>query len=119
MFNPWIILAVIIALAAAGYEGFSLGADHEVARQAKTVALIAAVKEQAQQGAADAIAKIDITQTTINRKVETITREVPVYRECLNTPDVERLLNDARAGLDRPNSAGGGVMPGPRSSPAP
>jgi len=114
--NPWIILAFIVALAASAAGGAKLGMDHVIAKQAKTEALIAAVREQAQQGAAEAIGKIDIKQTVINRKVETITREVPVYRECLNTPDVSRLLDDARSNRDTAVSPGGSLLPSTSSN---
>jgi len=114
--NPWVILAFIAALAASAAGGAKLGMDHIIAKQTKTEELIAAVREQAQQGAAEAIGKIDIKQTVINRKVETITREVPVYRECLNTPDVSRLLDDARANRDTAVSPGGSVVSNTGSS---
>lgn len=88
-------MVLLLGTAAAG--GAKLGSDHEIAKQATTKQLIADVKEQAQLGAAAAILKIDVTHTTINRRLETEIRENNhIYHDCINTPSAERLLDDAR-----------------------
>lgn len=66
------------------------------------------MEERAQLGAATEIAKIKVTQQTINRKVETLTREVPVYRDCIHDPAVSGLLDQARAGGRVPTKPDGG-----------
>lgn len=117
--NPWVLLAIVLALGASAYEGFRLGGDHEIAAQAKTQALIAVVKEEAQQGAAEAIGKIDIKQTTINRKIETITHENTVYRDCVVTPDVAGLLDASRANGDGADALSRSVVPAAGASKSP
>lgn len=92
------VLAVLLLAIGAGAGGFKLGADHEVASQAREDAKIERVSKAATDAAVEAIGRIRIEQKTIQRKAETIIKEVPVYRECVNTPDVRRLLDDARAG---------------------
>jgi hypothetical protein len=90
--------------------GAKLGSDHQLAKQAKVKELIAEVKEQAQQGAADAILKIDVKYTTINRRLETEIRENNhIYHDCVNTPTATRLLDDARA--NRPISSTEAIVP--------
>lgn len=108
--NPWVLLVAVLALLGATVGGVKIGSDHQIAKQAKVEKLIAEVKEQAQLGAADAISKIDIKYTTINRKLETEVREnTHIYHDCVNIPDAIRLLDDARA--NRPLSADKAVMP--------
>jgi len=95
--NPWVIIVVIALMAGSAYLSWGLSHDHTIAQQRETEALIAVVKEQAELGAAEAIGKIDIKQTTIRQTVEHTVREVPVYRDCVNDPTVERLLDNARS----------------------
>lgn len=111
LLNPWIILAVVIALAGATAGGAKLGRDHEIAKQKKTEDLIALVKEEAQQGAAAAIAKNRPLHTTIQQRAETILRENTVYTSCVNEPELERLLNAARKDGRATGPAGDSVMP--------
>lgn len=97
--NPYALLAIVLfyvgSIAGVGYKAYRLGEDHVVAEQAKTEVLIAKVKEEAQLGAAEAIAKIEVKHATIRQKTETITREVPVYSECRHDPVGLQLVNDA------------------------
>lgn len=94
--NPWVILTLVAMLVGATGLGAKLGSDHQIAKQAKTEVLIAKVKEQAQLGAAEAISKIDINHTTINRRLEKEIRENTIYRDCISSTDAERLLDNAR-----------------------
>jgi len=62
----------------------------------------------AQQAAAEAIAKIEVKNVTINRKLETEVREKPVFRDCRSGSDSMRLFNSAIAGSE---PAGGRELP--------
>lgn len=95
-----LICAVVWIVSCIGtfFYGRHLGIESASLAQAEQQKLIAAVEERAQIGAAAEIAKIKVTQQTINRKVETLTREVPVYRDCVHDPAVSGLLDQARAG---------------------
>ena len=113
--NPYAILAIVLfyfaSLGGVGYKAYRIGEEHVIAEQAKTEQLIEAVTEKAQQGAAEAIARIEIKNVTIRQKAETITREVSVYSECQHDPAGLQLINDA---LNPANgqSAGKGELPG-------
>ena len=106
-FLPWAIIATLLSGAGGLWFGVDLGADREIAKQAKIEEVRREVEDAARLGAAAAINEIEITNRTINREVETITREVPIYRDCVNTSDIERLLDAARANrAGEPNGAG-------------
>lgn len=107
--NPYAIIAAGVLALGLAVGGFTFGMRYESGQHARTEQLVADVREQAQLGAADAIARQKPIQKIIQQKLETVTREVPVYRDCRNTPDVVRLLDDALAG--RPDSAGSVELP--------
>lgn len=112
--NPYILLALVIgwgaSVAGAGWYGIGLGEDRIIAKQASDDKIRQETREAAQQGAADAIAKLKPVNTTIRAKTETIVRESPVYRDCLNTPDGLRGINSAITGrIAEP--AGGQQLP--------
>lgn len=105
------IAAVIwcVTLVGAFWYGNQVGGDREVAKQVKIDQVVAATREAAQQGAADAIAKNKPYNNYIKGRVETIVRENTVYRDCAHTPDGLRLINEALTG--RPVAPGGSVVP--------
>jgi hypothetical protein len=100
-FLPWLILAVTLLIGAAGAGGYWQGAKHKAdeiaAQEAREAALVEKTREAAQLAAAEAISKIEVKNTTIRQKAEVITREVPIYRDCVHTPATLGLLNDALA----------------------
>ncbi|WBS00214.1 hypothetical protein OU994_18000 [Pseudoduganella sp. SL102] len=112
--NPWLLLgagALWVASAACTFwYGTTVGRDGEVARQAKLEKAITETRNLAMKGAADAIAKIVVRNTTVQGRVETIVRDNPVYRDCVHSPDQLRNINEAITG--RAGSAGGGRLPG-------
>jgi hypothetical protein len=114
---PWLILAVTLLVGAAGATGYWQGGKHKAnaieAQAAREAALIEKARDAAIDGAAQAIAAIEVKNTTIRQKVEVQTREVPIYRECRHTADTLSLLNDALAGRGAQQPAGGGKLPGP------
>lgn len=121
--NPWLILGASLATAAAlcgAYvKGRSDGRALEVAERATIEEVARESREAALDAAAEAIAKISVTHTTIRQKAEVVTREVPVYRDCINDARVERLLDDARANRATAESPGDSVVSGAGASSAP
>jgi len=96
--NPYFLIAVGLAFLAVGGGGYYFGGKHArnamEAQELREERLVAKITEST----AEAIADIEIKNTTIRQKVETVTREVPVYRDCQHSPDVVRLLNSALEG---------------------
>lgn len=115
-FLPWLILAVTLLVGAAGAGGYWQGSKHKAdeiaAQEARESALVLKATEAATLAAAEAISKIEVKNVTIRQKAETITREVPVYRDCHHTPDALGLLNDALApGAAQTQPADRGKLP--------
>jgi DNA-binding protein len=96
--NPYLIIAGLIAILAAGAGGFKLGSDHEVAAQAREQNHIAEAVDAANSVAAEAIAKIKVTNKTIQNEVRHETETNTVYRDCKLTPNGLLLANQALAG---------------------
>lgn len=85
--------AVIVALAFAGgwqVNGWRLKASEARAEAAAEKAAIAAT-----DAAVTAIKGLEKVYVPIKAKAEVITREVPVYRDCVHTDDGLRVLNEA------------------------
>lgn len=112
--NPYVLFAVLVgwcvSVGGAGWYGMGLGKAQVIAKQASDDKIRQETREAAQQGAADAIAKLKPVNTTIRAKTETIVRENPVYRDCINTPDGLRSINSALTGRT-PEPAGGEQLP--------
>jgi len=109
-----IALAVWAAsLALVGFKSYGLGVDHSKAKQADIEAARQQARDDAMKGAADAIAQVKITNTTVRAAVETRIREVPVYRDCRNDIGVLNNINSALRG----EPAGSGVVPRSASAP--
>ena len=106
--NPYLIIAALVAVLAAGAGGFKLGADHEIAAQAREQNHIAEAVDAANTASAQAIAKIKVVNTTIQNEVQREVQNNIVYRDCKHTPDGLRLVNDALTG-GKP--AGDGKLP--------
>ena len=115
--NPWVIVGALLLIAGAFFYGSHVGATGEKAKYATTQLLIAKAVEGAQQAAANEIAKIQVVNKTIQGKVETITRENTVYRDCHNSPDALRLLNDALSGQPGSKPSDRGIVPDTHAAP--
>ena len=114
------LIGVIVAAAMTGgayFKGRGDGADLQLAAQAKEQQLVEKVKQEAMQGAADAISKIEIKQVTIQGRLQKEIQTNVVYRDCAHTPDGLRSLNDALTNTDGPRPVSGSVLP-PASAPA-
>lgn len=112
--NPYIFLGAgvlwLASAAGAFWYGTGVGRDGEIAKQAAVKQAAEDTRKLAMEGAADAISKIVVRNTTVQGRVETIVRDNPVYRDCRHDPDQLRNINEAITG--RPGSAGDGVVPG-------
>jgi hypothetical protein len=108
--NPWVLLGVVILLGAATAGGFKLGSDHQVAKQAETKELIAEAADAFDGRVADHVGKIKPIHKTIQNNIEGTVRENTYYRDCVNEPSVQRLLDDARANRS-PAEREAGVSP--------
>lgn len=104
--NLYVLLAAILAslglAGAAGWEGYHLGQDSVIAAQAKQQKLVAQIRDAALAGAAEAISEIEVKRVTIRQLVDRQIIEKPVYRDCVNTPDGMRYINEARTGESEP-----------------
>lgn len=93
--NPLIYLVIVITLVAGGgVAGWRAAMDH---RDAIDLAEFKG-KADALDATAREIAKIDVRNVTIRQKVETQIKEIPVYRDCKNTPEVMTSINEALKG---------------------
>lgn len=106
--NPYLIIAALVAVIAAGAGGFKLGVDHEQASQAREDEHIAQAVDAANTASAQAIAQIKIVNKTIQNEVQREVQNNIVYRDCKHSPDGLRLLNEALTG-GKP--ASGGKLP--------
>lgn len=110
--NPWVLLAVGAALAAShgavGYQAYRMGQDNIIAQQAKLEDVEKRTREAALAVTSEAISKIEVRNVTIRQKAETVTREVPVYRDCRHDAVGLQLVNEA---LAAPKSADYGKLP--------
>ena len=96
--NPYLIIAALVAVLSAGAGGFKLGADHEVAAQAREQNHIAEAVDAANTAAAQAISKIKVVNTTIRGELEREIKTNTIYADCKATPEAVRLLNSALSG---------------------
>lgn len=110
--NPHLIIAALAAVLAAGAGGFKLGADHEVASQARAQEQLDKAIEAATAATAEAISKIKITNKTIQNEVRHETSTQTVYRDgtCNHTDDGMRLVNKA-LNPTRAVAVSGGKLP--------
>jgi hypothetical protein len=120
--SPWLILgASFVAVGAIGgsyVKGRSDGKAVIIAKQARDDQIRLETLQLAQLAAAEEIAKISVTHTTIQQKAQVVTREVPVYRDCANDERIVRMLDSARANQPEPVAPGGGELPQSGASPA-
>jgi len=104
-------LITAAALAYSHYWTYERGIDSEKVKQQETQDLILKVKEEAQQGAADAIGKIQIKQITIRQTLQREILKEPVYINCKHTPDGLRAVNDALEGFRETGPDGTDKLP--------
>jgi hypothetical protein len=103
-------LASLLAFGGGTVLGMGLGQDREFAKRAREESIVAKVSEQAQQGAANAIAALKPVNKTIVQKTQREITENVVYRDCRVPADGMRLANEAITG-QRPQPAGDKQLP--------
>lgn len=99
-------IAVTIALGAL-YAAYSHGISVAEGRQASAELAIQQTREAAQQGAAEAISKIKVTNTTIRGEVQREIQTNTVYRDCRLPADGLRIANEAITGKSAQRSGAG------------
>ena len=112
--NKGYLYAVItVALAAShgmvAYWQYGQGVDSCAAATARDERVARVAYDKGQEGAAAAIAKLEIKKVTIKQRVERETREVPVYRDCRHSPVGVLGVNQALSG--KPVSPGNSELP--------
>jgi hypothetical protein len=93
--NPWVILGVLLLILGAGATGLHFGKEYAEGKHAQTQLLIEAVREQAQIGAAQAIAANKPVHVHTKQVLDREVRIVPDYSRCVNSPDGLRAINAA------------------------
>lgn len=113
--NPWVLLgvgAVWVASVGGAYQhGRTTGEDKCNAAEAARAQAVQETREAAQQGAADAIAKLKPRNVTIRQETEREIRTNTVYADCKLPAAGLRLANEAITGR-RPEPAGAGELSG-------
>ncbi|WUR11929.1 hypothetical protein E7V67_019815 [[Empedobacter] haloabium] len=112
--NPYVLLGAgvlwLASAAGAFWYGTGVGRDGEIAKQSAVDKATVETRKLAMEGAADAISKIVVRNTTVQGRVETIVRDNPVYRDCRHDPDQLRNINEAITG--RAGATGDSVVSG-------
>lgn len=103
--NPYLIIAALLAVLAAGAGGFKLGSDHEVAAQARELNHIAEAVDAANTASAQAIAQIKVTNKTIQSEVRREVETNTVYADCKLPSHGVLLANQAITGT-KPTDSG-------------
>lgn len=112
--NLYIIIVALVAWGAsvggAFFYGQGVGRDGQVAEDSRTAQAVLEAREQAQQGAAEAIARIKVQNTTIHQELAREVRTNTIYADCKLPAVGLRIANDALTGK-RAQPAGGGELP--------
>jgi hypothetical protein len=101
--NPYLIIAIGLAIMGAGAGGFKLGRDNVIAGQMRENEQIDKAVAAGVTAAAEAISKIKVVNKTIQNEVQREVQNNVVYRDCKHSPDGLRLLNQSLTG-DKPAS---------------
>ena len=120
IFNPWILLGIALALAAAGYQGYRMGRDGaeadfliEVMKEASASERVRGeirnIGQDLSKKLALEVAGIKVEQKTVNRY---ITKEKEVHHvltdaDCTYPASTVRVLNSARGKKDPTRPATG------------
>lgn len=109
--NPLVKYGIAVAVVlGALYAAYSHGISVAEGRQAAAELAMQQTREAAQQGAAEAISKIKVTNTTIRGEVQREIQTNTVYSDCRVPADGLRLANDAIQGRGA-GTAGSGKLP--------
>ena len=107
--NPYIVGGAAALLLGGGFTaGWRVNGWRIEAQEAAMERAAQLASQAATEAAVTAIGKIEVRNVTIRQQAETVTREVPVYRECRHDP----------AGLSAVNQALAGALADPAGVPA-
>lgn len=104
-----ITITLVISHGMVGYWQYGQGVASCEAATARDERVARVAYDKGQEGAAAAIAKLEIKNVTIKQRVERETREVPVYRDCRHSPGGMLGVNQALSG--KPVSPGNSELP--------
>lgn len=111
--NPYVLLALVIgwgaSVAGAGWYGMGLGEDKAIAKQASDDKIRQQTFDDAQRGAAAAIAANKPINNTIVQKVQHEIRTERVYSDCRVPASGMQLANEAITGKPAHPAGDGGV----------
>lgn len=96
------VVAVLLAIGGAGYQGYRMGKDSVIARQARDDAVRMETLQLAQQGAAEAIAEIQVRNVTVRQTLDREIIHVPDYSRCHHSDGGLRSVNAALANQNQP-----------------
>jgi hypothetical protein len=96
--NPWLWVGVLVALFAAGGTGFYYGSDYQKGKSAREEVLIKRAGDAAAEAAASKIAGIEFNVAPIRERITHEVQTNTVYKDCLNTDDAMKAINEARTG---------------------
>jgi hypothetical protein len=106
---PYQLIAGGVIVVIAFFGGWKVNGWRMDAAQKKADEVELRATQAATEAAVTAIKGIEVKYVTIKQQGETITREVPVYRDCLHSTDGLRVLNEALTGA----ADSAVVLPGP------
>lgn len=98
MISPYIAAGALAGVIAAFAHGVNIGGKLEREGQQRSEKAAQVAYDAAMKATAEQLANLTIKNTTIRQKAEVIVRENTIYRECVNTDDGMRLINEALTG---------------------
>lgn len=115
LLNPWMLVAVMVAVSTAGGAGYwrgSVNTKNRLEAQAAREERIAQMTyEKAMAATASEISKIKVVNKTITQELEREVRTEPVYIDCRHSDDVKRLLDAILTGQAPAESLDRSVLP--------
>lgn len=116
LFSARLILVALVAALAAGATGYWRGyvntKNSITADVLREEQLAQRLFQEMLTATAGEIAKIEINNKTIRQEVEREIRYEPVYRDCVHSPDTQRLLDAILTGQAPAESLGVDELPG-------
>lgn len=110
LLNPWVILAIILAIGGAATGGYLRGRHDENVEMLADAQKQRTMQDVIEAGIAQGVSQIKVQNTTIRQNLETVTRENTIYRDCKLDPTAFGLLNAALEARAAP-AAGNRIVP--------
>lgn len=100
MIYAGVAIAWLLSLGGAFWYGTGVGEDSVLAFNAKSADIVAETRRVTNEAVSDGIAKIQVKNTTINRKLETQVRTEKVFTDCRSGPSAVELFNQGIPGAE-------------------